>query len=90
MQTLANPIKTTNPTAAKTFSRCGMAADCSARVAQFMVNGAPPLLKDIGLNEEDAARLSVALSAMLSRVMVTNVVPHQSAKDLDLSIKVSV
>lgn len=54
-----------------------------------MRNGAPPLLKEVGLDEQDAARVSVALSAMLARVMITSVIPGESSKDLERAIKVS-
>ena len=73
---------------ARGLDTSGSAAECSARVAELMTGEPPPLLKDMGLDEEDAARLSVALSAMLARVMVREVVPEQTATDLERSIKV--
>ena len=59
------------------------------RVSSLLRDGPPPLLKDIGMDEEDAARLAVALSALLARAMVTSVKPGETARDLNVSVKVS-
>ena len=69
----------------------GTAAELSVRVNECMKapDGPPPLTKDMEINEHDAARLTVALSAMLSRVMVSAVDPDTSPHDLEVSIKVS-
>jgi hypothetical protein len=50
--------------------------------------GPPPILTIVGLDEEDVNRVGNALAALLARVMVNTVTPGQTAKDLDLAIKV--
>ena len=59
------------------------------RVQELMEDpdGPPPLLKDMEIDETDVARLTVALMAMLGRVMVTEVT-DSSPHDLDIGIKV--
>lgn len=74
---------------ARGFTVNGRKEELLDRVMQLKTRpeGDPPLLKNIGLDEEDARRLSVALSAMLARVMSSTIIPG-SPMDLDRAIKV--